>query len=225
MDPDRHRDGRTPAAILIVAWLFVALTAAGLAATLIGEQRDLSLRFVAKPVASAGFLGLALTLGATNSRYGWWILIGLLCGFIGDAALLGTDRSWFLTGLVAFLIGHLLYVVAFLVAGWSAGPTMAATGVAIGAALVVFRWLRPHLPSDMIGPVVAYIVIISAMVTTAVGATAAGASRLILIGAFAFYVSDLAVARNRFVAPGPANRMWGLPLYYLGQVLLAWSVT
>jgi hypothetical protein len=31
----------------------------------------------------------------------------------------------------------------------------------------------------------------------------------------------MAVARNRFVAPGVVNRMWGLPLYYLAQVLLA----
>jgi uncharacterized membrane protein YhhN len=76
----------------------------------------------------------------------------------------------------------------------------------------------------MTGPVTAYVVIISAMVAAAIGATAAGATGLILIGAIAFYVSDLAVARNRFVAPGAINRYWGLPLYYLGQLLLAWSV-
>jgi uncharacterized membrane protein YhhN len=221
---DRVHDGRTPPRTLIVAWFFVALTAVGLAATLIGEVRDLPLRLVAKPIASAGFLGLAVSLDATESSYGWWILIGLLFGFIGDMALLGSARSWFLAGLVAFLIGHLGYVIAFLVAGLSTGPTAAAAGAAIVAAIVIFRWLRPHLPSEMIGPVAAYVVIISAMVATAVGATAAGATGLILIGAVAFYLSDLAVARNRFVAPGSVNRIWGLPLYYLGQVLLAWSV-
>ena len=207
-----------------MAWWFVALTATGLAATLVGEHLALPLRLVAKPIASAGFLGLAVTLGATDSPYGWWILLGLAFGFIGDVAFLGTARNWFLTGLVAFLIGHLLYVVAFLVSGVSSGPTVAAAGAAGVAAIVVFRWLRPHLPSEMNGPVVAYVVIISAMVATAVGATAAGATRLILVGAVTFYLSDLAVARHRFVAPGPANRMWGLPLYYLGQILLAWSV-
>jgi len=207
-----------------VAWWFVALTAAGLAASLMGERRDLPLRFIAKPIASAGFLGQALTLGATDSRYGRWILIALLFGWIGDVALLGRGRSWFLTGLVAFLIGHLLYVVAFLVAGLSAGFTVAAAGAATVAAGVVFRWLRPHLPPEMIAPVLAYVVIISAMVATAVGATAGGATPLIVIGATAFYMSDLAVARDRFVAPGFVNRIWGLPLYYLGQVLLAWSV-
>jgi uncharacterized membrane protein YhhN len=145
-------------------------------------------------------------------------------GWIGDVALMGSARSWFLTGLVAFLVGHLLYVVAFLVAGLSMSPTVFAAGAALVAAWVVFRWLRPSLPSEMVNPVVAYVVIISAMVATAVGATAAGATPLILLGALAFYISDLAVARDRFVAPGFANRIWGLPLYYLGQMLLAWSV-
>ncbi len=200
------------------------MTVAGLAVTLVGEHRHLPLRLVAKPVASAGFLGLALTLGATASPYGRWILVGLVFGFMGDVALLGTARSWFLTGLVAFLIGHLIYVIAFVQAGVSVGPFLAGAVVATGAGLVVVRWLRPHLASEMTGPVMAYVVIISAMVAAAVGSTAAGNTPLILIGATAFYLSDLAVARNRFVAPGPINRFWGLPFYYLGQILLAWSV-
>ena len=207
-----------------MAWFFVGLTIAGLGATLVGEHRDLPLRRVAKPVASAGFLGLALTLGATASPYGRWILIGLVFGFIGDVALLGTARSWFLTGLVAFLIGHLMYVIAFLGAGVSVGPLIAGGAGSAAAAFVVMRWLRPHLSAEMTVPVIAYVVIISAMVAAAVGATAAGNTPLIVIGATAFFLSDLAVARNRFVAPGPINRMWGLPLYYLGQLLLAWSI-
>jgi uncharacterized membrane protein YhhN len=207
-----------------VAWFFVGLTVGGLAVTLFGEHRQLPLRRVAKPVASAGFVGLALTLGATASPYGWWILIGLVFGFIGDIALLGTVRSWFLSGLVAFLIGHLVYVIAFLGAGISVGPLVAGAGAAAAAGLAVVRWLQPHLSSGMTVPVVVYVVVISAMVAAAVGATAAGNTPLMLIGAMAFYVSDLAVARNRFVAPGAINRFWGLPLYYLGQLLLAWSV-
>ena len=225
MDRDWLYGSRAPQSILIVEWFFSALTAAGLAATLFGELRNLPLRLVAKPIASAGFLGLALSLGATESRYGWWILIGLVFGFIGDVALLGTSRPWFLTGLVAFLIGHLAYVVGFLVAGVAVGPMAAAAMAAAAAAVVIIRWLRPHLPAEMKTPVVAYIVIISAMVATAVGAAAAGGTVLILIGAVAFFLSDLAVARNRFVAPGVVNRLWGLPLYYLAQLVLAWSVT
>ena len=202
----------------------MAITVLGLAGTLIGEQQERPLRFIAKPIASIGFIGLALALGATETRYGWWILVALVFGWIGDVALMGTTRTWFLTGLIAFLVGHLLYVVAFFVSGLALVPTtLAAVGTAV-IAWLIFRWLRPHLPAEMVGPVVAYVVIISAMVAAAVGATFAGAPGLVVVGAIAFFVSDLAVARDRFVAPGFGNRVWGLPLYYLGQILLAWSV-
>jgi uncharacterized membrane protein YhhN len=43
-------------------------------------------------------------------------------------------------------------------------------------------------------------------------------------GAALFYLSDLAVARQRFVAPGFENKLIGLPLYYAGQLLLASAV-
>lgn len=202
----------------------MAITALGLAGTLIGEQQGRPLRFIAKPIASIGFIGLALALGATETRYGWWILVALVSGWIGDVALMGTTRTWFLTGLIAFLVGHLLYLVAFFLSGLALVPTtLAAVGTAV-IAWLIFRWLRPHLPAEMVGPVAAYVVSISAMVAAAVGATLAGAFGLVVVGAIAFFVSDITVARDRFVAPGFGNRVWGLPLYYLGQILLAWSV-
>jgi len=41
----------------------------------------------------------------------------------------------------------------------------------------------------------------------------------------AFLASDLAVARDRFVAAGASNRIVGLPLYYLAQLGFAgWLV-
>ncbi|MBW2297136.1 MAG: lysoplasmalogenase, partial [Deltaproteobacteria bacterium] len=43
-------------------------------------------------------------------------------------------------------------------------------------------------------------------------------------GALSFYVSDLFVARDRFLKNESLNRLLGLPLYYGGQFLLAFSV-
>jgi len=45
----------------------------------------------------------------------------------------------------------------------------------------------------------------------------------IFVGAFAFYLSDLAVARQRFVAKSFWNKAWGLPLYFGAQLILAWT--
>jgi hypothetical protein len=44
------------------------------------------------------------------------------------------------------------------------------------------------------------------------------------VGAILFYLSDLAVARQRFVQQSFINRALGLPIYYLGQLLLAMTI-
>jgi uncharacterized membrane protein YhhN len=76
----------------------------------------------------------------------------------------------------------------------------------------------------MRGAVLAYVLVISAMVVLAAGAAGASGDAAILAGAVAFYVSDLAVARERFVAHSYTNKIWGLPLYYGAQLVLALSV-
>jgi len=47
---------------------------------------------------------------------------------------------------------------------------------------------------------------------------------VVFIGAILFYLSDLFVARHRFMKQEFVNRLLGLPLYYSGQFLLAFSI-
>ncbi len=203
---------------------WVALTIAATAALLLAEARHPPLRGPSKAAASTGFVATALAAGALESRYGRWILVALALGWTGDLLLLGRSTAPFLGGLTAFLLGHAAFVTAFLARGVSVPVTATALVVATPAALVVHRWLRPHLPDRLRLPVVAYIVVISAMAATGMGAGFAGGSATIPSGVAAFYLSDLSVARDRFVAPGFVNRLWGLPLYYAAQLLLAASV-
>lgn len=173
-----------------------------------------------KMLASTGFVWVALSVGALGSHYGRGVLIALVLSWIGDLLLTYPARAAFVGGLVSFLLGHVTYSIAFGILG--VNPAVAAI-VALALTVVgwfIWRWLAPHV-DDMRGPVVAYTVVISVMVVMAAGAFGAGATAVIPIGAVLFYVSDIAVARNRFVAPGVLNRVVGLPLYYLAQVLLA----
>ena len=78
-------------------------------------------------------------------------------------------------------------------------------------------------------PVLSYIIVITIMVVGAwsvIGDTQLAFSGrvVIFVGALSFYFSDVFVARNRFLKPGFFNRLIGLPLYYLGQFLLAFSI-
>ena len=72
----------------------------------------------------------------------------------------------------------------------------------------------------MRAPVAGYIVAITAMVALAAGAWGAGARVTLVGGALLFYLSDLCVARERFVVKSKWNGIVGLPLYYAGQLML-----
>lgn len=204
--------------------LFTALTICALAALLVAEARGSRRgRYAAKPLASLGFIAVGLAVGAADTRYGTLVLAGLVLGAAGDVALMFPGGRAFLAGLVAFLLGHLAYVVAFAEVApptaWATSPWALAP---VLVAAIVLPWLWPHL-GRMKGPVLAYLAVITAMVVGAIAAYAAAGSLLLLTGAIAFFASDLAVARERFVRRTFANKAWGLPAYYGGQLLLAWS--
>ena len=77
-------------------------------------------------------------------------------------------------------------------------------------------------------PVVGYMLAIVAMMIGAIAVARASAlpTRTCLVtGAALFFASDLAVARDKFVEQSFTNRAWGLPAYYAGQLLIAWSVS
>jgi uncharacterized membrane protein YhhN len=189
-----------------------ALLALHLAAEARGAR---ALRAVGKVGASLAFVALAAALGV-EGWLGRGILAGLLLSLAGDALLLSDRRAAFLAGLSAFLLAHLAYAAAF--AG-VARPSPWAGLLVVLATAAALRWLWPSL-GGMRVPVVAYCCAIAAMLWLALGVDRAE----VRAGALLFYLSDLAVARDRFVRPGLANRLAGLPLYYAGQVLLALAV-
>ena len=204
---------------------WILLTAVALAGLLVAERAG-SRRgaYLCKPLASTGFVGAAITAGAPDSAYGRVILAALVLSWLGDAFLLSSRSALFLAGLGSFLLAHVAFGAAFVIRGQDAAWTAGALAVLTIPALIVARWLRPHLPPDMRLPVRVYIVVITGMLALAAGAVAAGAPWIALVGALTFYLSDLSVANDRFVREGFLNKLWGLPLYYFAQICLAASV-
>lgn len=196
---------------------------------LVSIKRQLSnTTLVTKSLLSVIFVLTALTTPHLNPAYSRLIVIGLVFCLAGDICLVFNSRKAFLAGLSVFLLGHLAYVGAFFsitdVNGWGM-ISLAVAGTISGT---VYAWLKPHLGS-MKGPVIAYVVTITVMVAGA--GSVAGVSHfsatgrwLVAGGAIFFYLSDLFVARHQFVKDAFFNRAAGLPLYYLGQFFLAFSV-
>lgn len=208
---------------------YALVTIVATAALLFAESRDSRLGvWIAKPIAAAGFIGAALANGALDSAYGHWILAGLVLSFLGDVLLIPRDaKPAFLAGLVSFLLGHVAYTIAFALHGLDVGSMLVAALPVSAASLFALRYLWPHVQTrapKMQVPVLAYLAVISTMLVCAASTVGRGSTPLILIGAIAFYISDLAVARQRFVAQSFTNKAWGLPLYFGAQLVLAATV-
>lgn len=180
---------------------------------------------IAKIVASSGFLTVAYLGGALQSSYGKILLLGLALSFLGDAFLIGESRQAFLGGLAAFLLAHIAYVASFVVNGVNLRWMSAAAIPVAAIAFAVSTWLAPHTPPELAVPVKLYTAVISGMVIAAVGTRGKGGSVLILVGALLFFLSDLSVASLRLVHTDFPTYLWGLPLYYAGQLCLALSVS
>ena len=202
--------------ILLITVVFLAV-AALVAAELRGRR---TAAVAAKTVASAGFVLLALLGLRLSAPYDRWILLALAACMAGDV-LLAFPRM-FPAGLACFLAGHLGYTVAFSTLPPRAWPALVAAVLAVPSAAAAV-WLWPHLGAQR-AAVLAYIAVITTMAWGAI-AVAGRAGWITCAAGLLFYVSDLAVARNRFVVRRFASRAWGLPAYYFAQVLFALTLT
>jgi uncharacterized membrane protein YhhN len=206
--------------------IWAVICGLGLLVSLAGEYRLNTLVSAAgKLVAASAYLGAAWSLGAAGMLYGQVLLAGMALCWLGDLFLVSRDsRRLFLAGLVSFLLGHIVYIGAFAVRGISLPALLGAGLVMAVFGWLIMRWLKPGLDQRMKLPVLLYVFAISAMMAMATATFSAHGSLALLLGGLLFVVSDLAVARNRFLAPGFVNRAWGLPTYFAAQLLLAASV-
>ena len=161
-------------------------------------------------------------------RYYHLLLVGLIFCLIGDVCLALPQQKMFLLGLVSFLIGHIFYVLGFFSVTHTSAWTVVGSVVVLLVSGMVYWWLRPHL-GEMKIPVVIYIIVISIMISGACSllgnSDLAQSGRVMaFVGAVSFYFSDVFVARDRFLKKEFLNRLIGLPMYYAGQFLLAFSV-
>jgi uncharacterized membrane protein YhhN len=181
-----------------------------------------------KAPLSALFILAAALQPQTHRTYYFLLLAGLGLCLVGDICLVFSRRIMFLTGLIVFLLGHVFYSVAFFHLSQTNSWIWVAAAGALIAGTWIYGWLKPHLGSLKV-PVLLYIFVISLMVFGAcsVAGDVALVQRgrfMVLIGAVLFYFSDIFVARNRFIKKEYLNRLCGLPLYYCGQFLLAFSI-
>jgi uncharacterized membrane protein YhhN len=211
-----------------LAWTFLAIAAGAAAANWYavgGATRHSRLEFVAKPAVMLALIGVAETMTPTDTIVRAFVAAALILSLVGDVALM-LPRERFVGGLVAFLLAHVAYIVGLGILVARAGSI---PGAIVGLALVgivlvsvgrrVFGAVRLEHPR-LLGPVVAYMAVISTMVVVAF----ATGLPLAMAGSALFYASDATLAWNRFVERRPWGRIAVIATYHLGQALLVMSL-
>jgi len=151
------------------------------------------------------------------SRYRHWIMLGLTFSVLGDI-LLAIPRDLFVFGLAAFLCAHLAYLRGYYSLNQRPAYPSLALALLVGASL--FGLLASHGLGPLLVPVALYALAIGCMLWRALACGGVAA-----LGACAFVFSDSLIGIDRFVSPFAAAEYLIILSYWLGQWLIAASVS
>ena len=178
-------------------------------------------RWGGKMTASTVFVLFAVYLDALESVHGQALMVALICSWVGDLLLLSGKSRWFLYGLVSFLLAHIAFALCFIQRGIDTGQLLI-PGAGVGLlVLVISYWLLHHVEKEMKLPVLGYMAAIVVMVILAFATHHHLPNAAIPVAACLFLVSDLFVARDRFIKKEAWNRIIGTPLYFGAQMIFA----
>ncbi|MBI3373740.1 MAG: lysoplasmalogenase [Betaproteobacteria bacterium] len=198
------------------------IVSAALAACLylIGLAQDLFwVKLLTKPwpvVALAVAVWRHAGTGA-GRRIAW----GLIAGAVGDVCLALPHA--FLPGMIAFAIGHGLYVAAFL--KWNRTPALVLL-VPVSVYAGTGLWLMLPGAGPLMIPLLIYVTIIGAMIWRAAACALQPHDDFLirwgpLAGALLFAFSDTLIGIHRFAQPLPGASFPIILTYWAGQALFA----
>jgi len=163
-----------------------------------------------------------------TSRTRRLMLCALTFSLIGDVLIIFEDISpnYFIGGLVAFLIAHIMYILVFLDKRNSSQKPLAFITMLLVYILGLFYILKDGLDSMLI-PVIAYVITIFTMAITASlrkGNVPTISYNLVLIGALLFVISDSFIAINKFYSAVPNEHILIMSTYALAQYCIVMGI-
>ncbi|MBQ2585101.1 MAG: lysoplasmalogenase, partial [Erysipelotrichaceae bacterium] len=170
-----------------------------------------------------------------NNAFNKVFFYGLAFGMIGDILLNlryifeKQSQKIFLAGILAFLIGHILYLAGLLpqARGAFLWPCILLGALAAGLLLAyIFKTMEVKKAFKIFG--VFYLGAVFIMTAIAIGIAIFSPSKRAIVycvGAFLFTVSDVILIFNTFSGVTKFSmRIANLSLYYAGQILIACSL-
>jgi uncharacterized membrane protein YhhN len=216
--------------------LFSLLFAVLLGIELYGElTRNTLVIWISKPL----LMPVLLILFLNNAQHHLsleriCVIVALVCSCLGDILLMNADHDLFLAGLISFLIGHLSYIVAFLVRIHHEGRRRTVSAMIVSSVpfllyiALILSIFYPKLMADdgegkkhLLVPIIAYTFVIVGMAYISfLRDRQSPGFWLVLAGAMFFVCSDSILAVNKFIVPVPTSRLLVMSTYGLGQYLI-----
>lgn len=210
---------------MILQFLIVIVFIVAFIVNLYADRNNIQkLKVLTKPLLVPLIILFYLTSAV---QINWFIVTALFFGFLGDVSLLGGSKKiFFAIGLFAFLVGHLLYTLAFLqsIQYFGVVPSwffiVLIPYILYGCAIL--RILRPNL-KEMLVPVVIYMCVILIMSFTSTCRIWNGFTLQFIfpfIGSLFFIVSDSVLAYNSFNVPSENYETLIMFTYIFAQILI-----
>ncbi|GAA3783833.1 lysoplasmalogenase [Corallibacter vietnamensis] len=151
-------------------------------------------------------------------------VLALAFSLLGDILLMFVQISphFFMSGLIAFLIAHVFYVLVFTKQRNPQAKPISFVLALLLYACVLFYFLKPRL-GDMLIPVIIYMAVILSMATAAflrLGFVIKTSFTLVFLGAILFMISDSLLALNKFYKPLPLSNVSIMFTYAFAQLCI-----
>ena len=207
-------------------YLFLAIFIFAVAIHLYASlKKDKKLRNITKPFILLALLGFYI-FAAENVRT--YIILALLFSWLGDVLLIPKGVKWFTAGGIAFMLGHLFFIL-----GYSEDIDFGSISILaviilallfIGTVCFVFFNLKPHLPKLLFYPMFLYLLLNGAMncfaIFRLISMPCLG-TLITCIGAILFFISDTSLFFVRFKKDGRLQTHFLVMLTYsLGELLI-----
>lgn len=211
----------------ILLFVFIAVSAGELASILLSAELAAT---IFKPAIMIT-LGLYYLTAVEKENRSGLLVLAILFSCLGDVLLLMVFKreSFFMYGLMAFLIAHVLYILVYRQHKYESDVDQlkgiqkirfAFPIVLAGTGMIIV--LYPVL-GNMQVPVVVYTAVIIIMVLNALfryGQTNDRSFWLVFVGAVLFMISDSLLAINKFLQPVSSATFWIMLTYIVAQFLI-----
>jgi len=180
-----------------------------------------TIKTIAKPML---LTLLALVYLASVKKPIFWYVLGMFFSFVGDVLLMFNGANFFMFGLLAFLLAHVVYIkvtVGFLPGDLTVKMISSAFPFVVFFGVLMYL-IYPNL-GEMLIPVVVYGITISTFGSVALlnyRSEKSTENLWLFIGAVIFILSDSLIALNKFYKP---NEIYGVAIiinYILAQFLI-----